>query len=140
MARPNTNSDMRTDMAQNLGPAWHWESPQPQGNNLRALWGIPVSAGVVEGPVRVVRTVEESRAVRPGDVLVAPFTDVGWTPCFPVIAGLVTELGSPLSHGAVVAREYGLPAVVSVRGATTALRSGDRVRVDGLRGIVERLD
>jgi len=68
------------------------------------------------------------------------FTDIGWTPYFSVIAGLVTEIGSPLSHGAVVAREYGIPAVVSAKGARTLIKTGDMVALDGARGTVELLN
>jgi pyruvate,water dikinase len=78
--------------------------------------------------------------VRPGEILVSRTTDVGLSPLFLVAAAVVTELGGPLSHAAVVAREYGIPAVVSVAGATVAIRNGDRLRVDGDRGIVHKLD
>lgn len=102
--------------------------------------GKPVSGGRVEGPVRVVRSLEEAEGLRPGEILVAPITDVGWTPYFAVIAGLVTDVGSAVSHGAVVAREYGLPAVLNTGHATSVLRTGERVLLDGDRGTVERLD
>jgi len=72
--------------------------------------------------------------------MVASFTDIGWTPYFSIISGLITEIGSPLSHGAVVAREYGIPAVVGAKGARKFLHNGDRIRVDGKRGMVEKLD
>ncbi|MFC3965133.1 PEP/pyruvate-binding domain-containing protein [Nocardia jiangsuensis] len=98
--------------------------------------GRPAGRGVVAGVVRVAHSVVEARELRPGEVLVAPVTDVGWTPYFAVIAALVTDIGSSVSHGAVVAREYGLPCVVNTLVATTALRTGDRVRVDGDRGVV----
>jgi pyruvate,water dikinase len=104
------------------------------------LTGKPVSRGVVEGPARVVRTLEEAVALRPGEILVAPVTDVGWTPYFRIIAGLATDVGSAISHGAVVAREYGLPAVVNLSGATRRLRTGQRIRLDGNRGTVTLLD
>jgi len=103
------------------------------------LVGTPVSAGVVEGPARVVLD-PASASVEPGDVLVAPATDPGWTPLFLNVSGLVMEVGGRMTHGALVAREYGIPAVASVAGATTAIRTGDRLRVDGSRGTVERLD
>jgi len=104
-----------------------------------ALLGNPVSAGVMEGVVRVVTDPARDR-LAPGEVLVAEFTDPGWTPLFINAAGLVLEVGGALTHGAVVAREYGIPAVVGVREATVALHTGQRVRVDGDRGIVEVLD
>ncbi|AWH92858.1 PEP/pyruvate-binding domain-containing protein [Dietzia lutea] len=102
--------------------------------------GRPASRGTVEGVVRVARSIVDAREVRPGEVLVAPVTDVGWTPYFTVIAALVTDIGSPVSHGAVVAREYGLPCVVNTIVATQTLRTGDRVHVDGDRGVVTRLE
>jgi pyruvate,water dikinase len=71
-----------------------------------------------------------------GEILVAPVTDVAWTPLFLHAAGLVVEVGGPLSHGSIVAREFGIPAVTAVAGATRRIRSGDRVRVDGSRGVV----
>ena len=82
------------------------------------------------------RSLDEATGLVPGEILVCPFTDVGWTPWFALIAGLVTELGEMLSHGAVVAREYGLPCVVNVPAACTALRTGDVVRLDGRSGEV----
>ena len=103
------------------------------------LLGQSVSVGVVEGPVHVVRDPSRDE-LEPGEILVAEFTDPGWTPLFMNAAGLVSEVGGVLTHGAVVAREYGIPAVVGVRGATTVLRTGQRVRVDGVRGFVEVLD
>lgn len=102
--------------------------------------GRPASRGIVEGTVRVAKTIGEARDVRPGEILVAPVTDVGWTPYFTVIAALVTDIGSSVSHGAVVAREYGLPCVVNTLVGTHLLRTGDRARVDGDRGVVVRLD
>jgi pyruvate,water dikinase len=101
--------------------------------------GLPASAGVVEGRARVVLREDEMDTLLPGEVLVVHTTDVGWTPLFLVAAGVVTELGGPLSHAAVVAREFGVPSVVNVEGATRAIRTGDRLRVDGDRGVVERV-
>ena len=98
--------------------------------------GRPACSGVVEGTVRVATTIAEAQELQPGEILVAPVTDVGWTPYFTLIAALVTDIGSSVSHGAVVAREYGLPCVVNTQGATRVLRTGDRVRVDGDRGTV----
>lgn len=103
------------------------------------LVGSPASSGVVEGIVRVVRD-PHAETVHKGEILVAPFTDPGWTPLFINAAGLVMEVGGRMTHGSVVAREYGLPAVVGLPGATEALRTGMRVRVDGERGWVEILD
>jgi pyruvate,water dikinase len=109
----------------------------PYGGEL--LRGLPASAGVVEGKARVLVREDEMDALQPGEILVVHTTDVGWTPLFLVAAGVVTELGGPLSHAAVVAREFGVPSVVNVTGATRAIRTGDRLRVDGDRGMVERV-
>jgi pyruvate,water dikinase len=104
-----------------------------------ALSGTAASAGVVEGVARVV--LDPAREVlHAGEILVAPHTDPGWTPLFVHAAGLVTEVGGLMTHGSVVAREYGIPAVVSVAGATQRIRTGQRIRVDGTRGFVELLE
>ena len=104
-----------------------------------AMLGTPASAGVVEGLARVI-TDPSQQVLNAGEILVAPFTDPGWTPLFVHAAGLVTEVGGLMTHGSVVAREYGIPAVVSVDNATTRIRSGMRLRVDGSTGIVMILD
>jgi phosphohistidine swiveling domain-containing protein len=100
-----------------------------------ALIGTGVSAGVIEGVARVVRD-PTAAVLHAGEILVAPFTDPGWTPLFINAAGLVMEAGGMMTHGSVVAREYGIPAVVSVDGATTIIRTGQRILVDGTRGFV----
>jgi pyruvate,water dikinase len=104
-----------------------------------ALCGTAASNGVVEGPARVIRD-PEHEVLHAGEILVARFTDPGWTPLFVHAAGVVTEVGGVLTHGGVVAREYGIPAVVSVSGALDRIRSGQRLRVDGTRGFVQILD
>jgi phosphoenolpyruvate synthase/pyruvate phosphate dikinase len=101
-----------------------------------ALAGLAVSAGIVEGRARVVLDLAEA-ALEPGDILVTAYTDPSWTPAFVTIAGLVTEVGGQLTHGAVIAREYGLPAVVGVEHATRLIRDGQRIRVHGTDGFVE---
>lgn len=103
------------------------------------LQGRPASRGVVEGIVRVAHTLQEAAALEPGEILVTPITDIGWTPYFSLIGGLVTDLGSSVSHGAVIAREYGLPCVVNTRQATRFLHTGSRVRLDGDTGTVTLL-
>ena len=103
------------------------------------LQGRPASRGVVEGVVRVAHTLLEAAALEPGEILVTPITDIGWTPYFNFIGGLVTDLGSSVSHGAVIAREYGLPCVVNTRQATRFLQTGNRVRLDGDTGTVTLL-
>lgn len=100
------------------------------------LQGLGISGGVVTGRVRVVRSLDQAERLRPGEILVTQATDPGWTPLFLTAGGLVMELGGLLSHGAVVAREYGLPAVVNVAGATVRLCDGQTVTVDGSRGVV----
>jgi len=111
----------------------------PAAGGGEQLVGTPVSAGVAEGPARVARTIEEANELRPGEVLVCPLTDVGWTPYFSLAAGLVTEIGGMLSHGAVVAREYGLPCVVNLPGVCDRVKTGDYVRLDAERGTLTRL-
>jgi pyruvate,water dikinase len=101
--------------------------------------GSPGSAGVSEGIVRVIDHPGDGHTLEPGDVLVAVQTDIAWTLLFPRAAAVVTDVGAPLSHAAIVARELGIPAVVGCGNATAVLQTGDRVRVDGGRGVVERL-
>jgi len=103
-----------------------------------ALAGIAVSSGVVEGTARVVTRLDEA-AVTDGDILVTPYTDPSWTPVFVSVKGLVTEVGGVATHGSVIAREYGLPAVVGVQDATTLIQNGRRIRVDGTEGWVQLL-
>jgi pyruvate,water dikinase len=100
-----------------------------------ALTGSPVSPGVVEGTVRVVLDPRSTQLV-PGEILVCPGTDPSWTPLFLAAGGLVMEVGGMMTHGAVVAREYGIPAVVGVHEATQRLHTGQHVRVDGSSGQV----
>jgi pyruvate,water dikinase len=115
---------------------WQPAASQEEGE----LIGRPVSRGVVEGLARVALTIEEAAELQPGEILIAPITDVGWTPYFSLIAGLATDVGSAVSHGAVIAREYGLPAIVNLRTATRVFRTGDRVRLDADKGVVVRID
>jgi pyruvate,water dikinase len=117
-----------------------YEAPASSvGGDGNALSGSPVSAGVVEGTVRVVLDPHGVQLI-PGEILVCPATDPAWTPLFLAAGGLVMEVGGMMTHGSVVAREYGIPAVVGVSQATTRLQTGQRVRVDGGRGVVELLD
>jgi pyruvate,water dikinase len=103
------------------------------------LTGFAGAAGLVEGRVRLLDAPEQGKQLQPGEILVAVTTNVGWTPLFPRAAAVITDVGAPLSHAAIVARELGIPAVVGCGSATTRLRTGDRVRVDGGRGTVEIL-
>jgi pyruvate,water dikinase len=103
------------------------------------LAGIAASSGVVEGFARVILDPARDR-LAPGEILVAPFTDPGWTPLFVHARALVMEVGGMMTHGSVIAREYGLPAVVGVEGATHTIQTGQRLRVDGDHGLVILLD
>ena len=102
--------------------------------------GSPGSAGKVVGRVRLLESPEDGDQLEAGEILVAVQTDIAWTLLFPRAAAVVTDVGAPLSHAAIVARELGIPAVVGCGDASARLRTGDRVRVDGARGIVEILD
>ena len=103
-----------------------------------ALAGLPVSAGTIEGRARVIHDMAEAD-LEAGDILVTTYTDPSWSPLFVTISGLVTEVGGLMTHGAVIAREYGLPAVVGVERATRLIRDGQRIRVHGTDGYVEIL-
>jgi rifampicin phosphotransferase len=103
-----------------------------------ALIGLPVSAGTVEGRARVILDMAEAD-LEAGDILVTAYTDPSWTPAFVAITGLVTEVGGLMTHGAVIAREYGLPAVVGVEDATRFIRDGQRIRLNGTDGYIEIL-
>jgi pyruvate,water dikinase len=103
-----------------------------------ALVGLPVSAGTIEGRARVILNIAEAN-LEAGDILVTAYTDPSWTPLFVAIKGLVTEVGGLMTHGAVIAREYGVPAVVGVEHATRLIRDGQRIRVHGTDGYVEIL-
>jgi pyruvate,water dikinase len=107
--------------------------------DAKLLEGIPVSPGVVTGPARVILRTDDHEQVLPGEILIAPFTDPAWSPYFITAAGVVMEQGGILSHGSIVAREYGLPAVTNVLSATRVIRTGDLVQVDGNRGCVSVL-
>ncbi|MGB3565607.1 MAG: phosphoenolpyruvate synthase, partial [Priestia megaterium] len=104
----------------------------------QAIAGLPVSSGVVEGRARVILNMENAN-LSEGDILVTSFTDPSWTPLFVGIKGLVTEVGGLMTHGAVIAREYGLPAVVGVENATRLIKDGQRIRVHGTEGYIELL-
>jgi pyruvate,water dikinase len=107
--------------------------------DAKLLEGIPASPGIVTGPARVILRTDDHEQVLPGEILIAPFTDPAWSPYFITAAGVVMEQGGILSHGSIVAREYGLPAVTNVASATRVIRTGDLVQVDGNRGCVSVL-
>lgn len=120
-----------------LGPDERPLQPdQAPRNDTRILSGLAASSGRVTGLARVITDLRHADKMRQGEILVAPFTDPGWTPLFPLCAAIVTDLGGLLSHGAIVAREYGVPAVVNTGYATALVRSGDRITVDGSEGRV----
>ncbi|MBF2477781.1 phosphoenolpyruvate synthase [Listeria marthii] len=104
-----------------------------------AILGLPVSSGTVEGRARVILNMEKAD-LEDGDILVTAFTDPSWTPAFVSIKGLVTEVGGLMTHGAVIAREYGLPAVVGVENATKIIKDGQKIRINGTDGYIEILD
>ncbi len=116
------------------------ELPLPDGDTLRTstevLRGIAVSPGRVTGVARVILDPRHDATIEPGEILVAPVTDAGWTPLFVAAAGIVVDIGGTLSHGSTVAREYGLPAVVNVKHGTRMIRTGQTITVDGTAGIV----
>jgi pyruvate,water dikinase len=113
--------------------------PQPDGD-VKVLEGIPVSPGTVTGRAKVVLRSDNHEQVFPGEILIAPFTDPAWTPYFVSAAGVVMDHGGILSHGSIVAREYGLPAVTNLGSATLLIRTGDLIQVDGNRGWVTILE
>jgi phosphoenolpyruvate synthase/pyruvate phosphate dikinase len=110
------------------------------GPTVTTITGFAGAAGQAEGRVRRLDDPEQAHQLQPGEVLVAVTTNVGWTPRFPWAAAVITDVGARLSRTAVVARELGIPAVVGCVTARTCLRTGDRVRVDGGRGVVEILE
>jgi pyruvate,water dikinase len=122
--------DRRTDLYDSRGTA----VPVEEG-----ITGFPGAPGVVEGTARVIARPEDGARLNAGEILVTTLTNVGWTPMFPRAAAVVTDLGAPLSHASIVARELGIPAVVGTGNATMLIHDGDRLRVDGERGTVEVL-
>ncbi len=111
-------------------------APVPSADSADVLSGIAASSGRVTGVARLVASPREAIQLQPGEILVTRATDPGWTPVFSLISGVVLEVGGPLSHGAIVAREYGLPAVVNVPGALQRIRDGQTITVDGAAGRV----
>jgi pyruvate,water dikinase len=112
-------------------------SPAPDSNVITGFAGV---AGVVEGVVRRIDQMEHGHLLQPGEILVTMTTNIGWTPLFPRTAAIVTDVGAPLSHAVIVARELGIPAVVGCNDATMRLMTGDCVRVNGGQGTVEILE
>ena len=112
---------------------------ETKGDDRQGFNGSPVSAGVVEGVVRIVLDPRLTR-LEAGEILVCPGTDPAWTPLFMVAGGLITEVGGMMTHGSVVAREYGIPAVVGVTHATMRLQTGQRIRLNGSTGEITVLE
>ena len=105
--------------------------------NVSFLQGIPGSVGCVEGYVKICGSLEVNLAEEENLIIVVPYTDAGWAPLLLKAKGIIAEVGGQLSHGAIIAREYGIPAVMNISGAMTRLQNGQKVRVDGYRGTVE---
>jgi pyruvate,water dikinase len=115
-------------------------APQPSSHSSQQrLQGIGASSGQVEGVLRILRNLQTVPNIDRQTILVVPYTDSGWAPLLARAGGLIAEVGGRLSHGAIVAREYGIPAVMDIHNATQLLRDGQRVRIDGQLGIVEIL-
>ena len=112
---------------------------QSIGNPEVSISGTPACPGVVSGRARIVTHISGADQIQPGDILITHSTDIGWSPYFPILSGVVTELGGLISHGAVVAREYGLPCLVGVAGATQAFKDQDTVCLDAVRGVLTKV-
>jgi pyruvate,water dikinase len=112
-----------------------WLSAE-SGADSNELRGFAASRGVVEGPARIVKSVDEISRLKKGDILVCQITNPTWAPIFQMIVAAVSDIGGSMSHAAIVAREYGLPAVVGTGNATSRIKDGQRIRVDGGRGVV----
>ncbi|MDR0877267.1 MAG: hypothetical protein LBN21_04385 [Treponema sp.] len=123
-----------------VGKPYPVEPEDQTAENGLVLSGAPISRGEVKGIARVVQSVADARALREGEIMVAAFTDIGWSPYYSIIGGLITEVGSALSHGAVVAREYALPLVANVKDATRIIRTGSLVSLNGSTGVVTILE
>ena len=131
-ADPQRRSDIFDAQGLDVGAA-------PNGERSDLIQGAAGSAGRVQGSVRLLDHPDKGEQLQAGEILVATQTDIAWTPLFPRAAAIVTDVGAPLSHAAIIARELGIPAVVGCGDATMRLRTGDTVRVDGGAGTVEIL-
>lgn len=137
-ARPVVGALMWSILAAGMDPVRE-DGTAGGAGNAAGLVGMPGSPGRATGTVRVVRDAADFPRIQPGDILVCPITMASWSPVFAVIGGLVTERGGPLSHPATLAREYGIPAVLALPGATSLLVDGATVALDGGDGTVEIL-
>jgi pyruvate,water dikinase len=113
------------------------DTPRPSGEGI--VHGKPASLGVVRGRARVVQTLAEASKVQPNEILIAPVVDVGWTPTFATIAGFASDVGSAIAHGAVVAREFGIPLVINLKIATRTFHTGELVELDANQGVLRRI-
>ena len=122
----------------NIGLPHPIQDMKPDYNRIpnAKLHGMPVCRRKVEGRACVIESINDADKLLEGDVLVCKFTDVGWSPFYPLLSGLATEMGGLLSHGAIIAREYGIPCVVSITGVTDMIQTGDRVILDGAAGTI----
>ena len=109
-------------------------------DNANTFHGVSASRSVYEGTVCIIRDSSEFNKLKKGDVLVCTYTSPAWTPLFKVASAVITEKGSPTSHAAIVAREYGIPAIVAMDNITHVLKDGQKIRVDGVNGIVTLLE
>lgn len=123
----------RVDARQFEAPNAH---AQPRTQRLDEIRGLAGSPGRVTGRARIILDPNEDAYLEPGEILVAPYADIGWTPLFLIAAGIVTSLGGPLSHACIVAREYQIPTIVNAQGATERIRTGDLITVDADRGVI----
>ena len=113
-----------------------WWDRSETTSDADAITGVPGSPGQVVGSARIIRTPADFGRLQPGDILVCPFTDPTWTPLFDVASAVVADIGGPLSHAAIVAREYGIPAVLGTGDATSRIKDGEKIMVDGRKGSV----
>ena len=112
------------------------EMPEVRPELKADLYGMRGSPGVAEGPARVIMSLEQVHEIQPGEILVTPTTSSSWTPVFSLIKGVVVDRGGTPSHGAIVAREYGIPAVVNTFQGLAKIKTGNRIKVDGNEGVV----
>ena len=117
-----------------------WETQIRNADDADTLTGFPVSPGTVTGPASVIHSPDDFDQMVPGTILVCPTTTPAWTPLFPQATALVTDIGGILAHGSIVAREFGIPAVLGLGNGTQRIASGQRITVDGTRGTVTLLD
>lgn len=108
--------------------------------NMASVTGTPMCQGTIKGTARVITKLEDAASIQQGEILITKATDIGWSPYFPLLSGIVTELGGVISHGAVVAREYGLPCIIGAKGATKIFKSGDQVYLDSGKGILTKIE